>query len=77
MKKKRFRFQWGAFLLLIFYGGLFFLLFTRMVTLQATGEVEGQELAARAAAKYGKESVITANRGKIYDQNGQVIAEDT
>ena len=48
-----------------------------MVTLQATGEVEGQELAARAAAKYGKESVITANRGKIYDQNGQVIAEDT
>ncbi|AVK83055.1 penicillin-binding protein [Lysinibacillus sp. B2A1] len=77
MKKKRFRFQWGAFLLLIFYGGLFFLLFTRMVTLQATGEAEGQELAARAAAKYSKESAITASRGKIYDQTGQVIAEDT
>ncbi|MBG9455068.1 penicillin-binding protein [Lysinibacillus sphaericus] len=77
MKKKRFRFQWGAFLLFIFYGGLFFLLFTRMVTLQATGEVEGQELAAKAAAKYSKESVITANRGKIFDANGQVIAEDT
>ncbi|MGE7672413.1 penicillin-binding protein [Lysinibacillus sp. NPDC094403] len=77
MKKKRFRFQWGAFLLLIFYGGLFFLLFTRMVTIQATGEVEGQELAARAAAKYSKESAITASRGKIYDANGQVIAEDT
>lgn len=77
MKKKRFRFQWGAFLLMIFYGGLFFLLFTRMVTLQATGEAEGQELAARAAAKYSKESAITANRGKIYDRTGQVIAEDT
>ncbi|KOS69577.1 penicillin-binding protein [Lysinibacillus contaminans] len=77
MKKKRFRFQWGAFLLLIFYGGLFFLLFTRMVTLQATGEVEGQALAAKAAAKYQKESAITANRGKIYDTNGKVIAEDT
>lgn len=77
MKKKRFRFQWGAFLLFIFYGGLFFLLFTRMVTLQATGEVKGQELAAKAAAKYSKESVITANRGKIFDVNGQVIAEDT
>lgn len=77
MKKKRFRFQWGAFLLFIFYGGLFFLLFMRMVTLQATGEVEGQELAAKAAAKYSKESVITANRGKIFDANGQVIAEDT
>ncbi len=77
MKKKRFRFQWGAFLLLIFYGGLFFLLFSRMFMLQATGEVEGQELAARAAAKYSKESVISASRGKIYDTNGQVIAEDT
>ncbi|MFJ7950423.1 penicillin-binding protein [Lysinibacillus sp. NPDC096418] len=77
MKKKRFRFQWGAFLLLVFYGGLFFLLFARMVTIQATGEVEGQELVARAAAKYQKESVITANRGKIYDTNGNVIAEDT
>ncbi|MFJ8515356.1 penicillin-binding protein [Lysinibacillus xylanilyticus] len=77
MKKKRFRFQWGAFLLLIFYGGLFFLLFSRMFMLQATGEVEGQELAAKAAAKYSKESAITASRGKIYDANGQVIAEDT
>ncbi|MFJ5791445.1 penicillin-binding protein [Lysinibacillus sp. NPDC093197] len=77
MKKKRFRFQWGAFLLLVFYGGLFFLLFTRMVTLQATGEAEGQALAAKAAAKYNKESAITANRGKILDRNGQVIAEDT
>ena len=77
MKKKRFRFQWGAFLLLIFYGGLFFLLFSRMFMLQATGEVEGQELAAKAAAKYSKESAITASRGKIYDTNGQVIAEDT
>ncbi|MFJ6207861.1 penicillin-binding protein [Lysinibacillus sp. NPDC092081] len=77
MKKKRFRFQWGAFLLLIFYGGLFFLLFSRMFMLQATGEVEGQELAARAAAKYSKESAISASRGKIYDANGQVIAEDT
>ncbi|QPQ37035.1 penicillin-binding protein [Lysinibacillus sp. JNUCC-52] len=77
MKKKRFRFQWGAFLLLVFYGGLFFLLFTRMITLQATGEVEGQALAAKAAAKYNKESAITANRGKILDRNGQVIAEDT
>lgn len=77
MKKKRFRFQWGAFLLLIFYGGLFFLLFSRMFMLQATGEVEGQELAARAAAKYSKESAISASRGKIYDAKGQVIAEDT
>ncbi|GLC87557.1 penicillin-binding transpeptidase domain-containing protein [Lysinibacillus piscis] len=77
MKKKKFRFQWGAFLLLIFYGGLFFLLFARMVTIQVTGEAEGQALAARAAAKYNKESAITASRGNIYDHAGQIIAEDT
>ncbi|GAB0167290.1 penicillin-binding protein [Lysinibacillus sp. CTST325] len=52
-------------------------MFSRMFMLQATGEVEGQELAARAAAKYSKESAISASRGKIYDTNGQVIAEDT
>ncbi|MEG0260234.1 MAG: penicillin-binding protein, partial [Lysinibacillus sp.] len=60
-----------------FYGGLFFLLFARMVSIQVTGEVEGQELAAKAAAKYQKESVITADRGKILDRNGKIIVEDT
>ena len=77
MKKKRFRFQWGAFLLLVFYGGLFLLLFFRTVYIQATGEVEGQTLAAKATALYEKESVITASRGKILDANGSTIAEDT
>lgn len=77
MKKKKFRFQWGAFLLLVFYGGLFLLLFARIISIQLTGEVEGQVLAAKAAALYEKESIITANRGKILDANGNTIAEDT
>ncbi|WP_416144989.1 penicillin-binding protein [Planococcus koreensis] len=75
--KKKFRFQWGAFLLFLVFAGLFFLLTARIVTIQATGSVEGQELAARAAAKYSQEEVLTAKRGKILDRNGEVIAEDT
>ncbi|TWT28101.1 penicillin-binding protein [Planomicrobium sp. CPCC 101110] len=75
--KKKFRFQWGAFLLFLLFAGLFFLLFARIVTIQATGQVEGQELAAKAAAKYSQEQVLKAERGKILDRNGEVIAEDT
>lgn len=75
--KKKFRFQGGAFLLFLLFAGLFFLLMTRIITIQATGKVEGQELAAKAAAKYSQEEVLTAERGKIIDRNGEVIAEDT
>lgn len=75
--KKKFRFQWGAFLLFLVFAGLFFLLTARIVTIQATGSVEGQELAAKAAAKYSQEEVLSAKRGKIIDRNGEVIAEDT
>ncbi|WP_176400037.1 penicillin-binding protein [Ureibacillus sinduriensis] len=77
MKKKRFRFQWGAFLMLVIYGGLFFALFIRIFYIQSTGEVKGQQLEAKAAALYGKEAILTAERGKILDRNGGVIAEDT
>ena len=77
MKKKRFRFQWGAFLMLVIYGGLFFLLFIRIFYIQSTGEIKGQQLEAKAAALYGREAVLTAERGKILDRNGGIIAEDT
>ncbi|ETP68673.1 hypothetical protein G159_11285 [Planococcus glaciei CHR43] len=75
--KKKFRFQWGAFLLFLVFAGLFFILTVRIVSIQATGTVEGQELAAKAAAKYQQEEVLAAERGKILDRDGQVIAEDT
>lgn len=75
--KKKFRFQWGAFLLFLVFAGLFFILAARIVTIQATGSVEGQELAAKAAAKYSQEEVLAAKRGRIIDRNGEVIAEDT
>ncbi|WP_422123604.1 penicillin-binding transpeptidase domain-containing protein [Planococcus sp. X10-3] len=75
--KKKFRFQWGAFLLFLVFAGLFFLLLARIVAIQATGQVEGQELAAKAAAKYSQEEELAAERGKILDRTGEIIAEDT
>ncbi|TSI11512.1 penicillin-binding transpeptidase domain-containing protein [Lysinibacillus sp. BW-2-10] len=63
--------------MLLLYGGLFFALLIRIFYIQATGVVDGQKLEAKAAALYGKEAVLTAERGKILDRNGNVIAEDT
>lgn len=63
--------------MLFIYGGLFFALFIRIFYIQATGQVEGEELKAKAAALYQKEAVLSADRGKILDRNGNIIAEDT
>lgn len=75
--KKKFRFQWGAFLMLLAYGGLFFLLFGRLLFIQVTGEAEGKVLASLAESKYARESNLPASRGTIVDRNGELIASDT
>ena len=74
---KKFRFQWGAFLMFLLYGGLFFVLLSRFVFIQVTGTAEGEVLASKADDKYGRVQEIPANRGNIVDRNGEVIAEDT
>ncbi|MFC4409304.1 penicillin-binding protein [Chungangia koreensis] len=61
----------------LLYGGLFFVLFVRMFLIQATGEAEGQALAALADKKYSRETTLSASRGVIYDQSGETIAKDT
>ncbi len=61
----------------LLYGGLFFLLFGRMLFIQATGQAEGKVMAALAEAKYARESVLKADRGTIVDRNGRLIAADT
>ncbi|MEZ7171312.1 penicillin-binding protein [Sporosarcina sp. OR05] len=61
----------------IFFGGLFLLLFGRMLSIQITGEAEGKQLAMMAQAQYAREAVLQAERGKIVDRNGEVIASDT
>ncbi|WP_338655790.1 penicillin-binding protein [Sporosarcina psychrophila] len=75
--KKKFRFQWGAFLMFLVYGGLFFLLFGRILFIQATGQAEGKVMATLAESKYARESVLKADRGTIVDRNGELIASDT
>ncbi|KIL47623.1 penicillin-binding transpeptidase domain-containing protein [Jeotgalibacillus campisalis] len=69
--------NWGAYLLFLVFGALFFILLTRFLTLQITGEAEGRDLAAQAEAQYARERTLEAERGKIVDRNGEVIAEDT
>ncbi|VDG97406.1 Penicillin-binding protein 2X [Lysinibacillus sphaericus] len=63
--------------MLLLFGGLFFLLFGRMLLIQITGQIDGRPLAAMADQKYLKESVLKANRGQIVDRSGEVIATDT
>lgn len=77
MKKRRFRYQYGAFLMFLIFGGLFLLLYWRFVSIQATGVVKGHELEAEALARYETGYVLSADRGKILDRNENVIAEDT
>lgn len=61
----------------ILYGGLFFLLFGRLLFIQVTGEAEGKALAAMAEAKYARQSILAADRGKILDRNDELIVSDT
>ncbi|HWK24242.1 MAG TPA: penicillin-binding protein [Ureibacillus sp.] len=63
--------------MLVIYGGLFFALFIRIFYIQSTGEIKGEQLKVKAAALYEKDAVLTAERGRILDRNGGVIAEDT
>jgi penicillin-binding protein 2B len=75
--KKKFRFQWGAFLMFLVYGGLFFLLFGRILFIQVTGQAEGKVMATLAESKYARESILKADRGIIVDRKGELIASDT
>lgn len=67
----------GAAILFIIFGLLFFVLVIRFITIQYTGEAEGKVLAAKAAQLYMRKDVMKAQRGSIFDHNGEVIAEDT
>lgn len=61
----------------VFFGGLFFLLFGRLLSIQITGQAEGRQMAVMAEAKYAREAILQAERGKIIDRNGELIASDT
>lgn len=77
MGKKQPNMNAGATVLFVIFSLLFFILLFRFVSIQVTGEVHGQALAARAQQKYSNEKVIEAVRGTIFDRKGEVVAEDT
>lgn len=67
----------GAAILFVIFSLLFFVLIIHYVTIQVSGEAKGQVLAAKAQQKYTKERIIDAERGTIFDRNGEVVAKDT
>ncbi|MFP5109064.1 penicillin-binding protein [Neobacillus sp. C211] len=77
MNKKQPYMNAGAAILFGIFGLLFFVLLFRYFSIQISGEVDGQPLAAKAQEKYSREGNLAALRGDIFDRNGEVIAEDT
>ncbi|MBM4764027.1 penicillin-binding protein [Bacillus sp. B15-48] len=77
MNKKHPQMNVGAAGLFVLFSLLFFILIYRFLSIQITGEVHGQALAARAQQKYSNETIIEAVRGTIFDRTKEVIAEDT
>ena len=63
--------------MLLVFGGLFFILFGRILFIQTTGQVDGKELAKIAANQYEKNAVLQASRGSIVDRDDSPIASDT
>ncbi|RIN91767.1 penicillin-binding protein [Mammaliicoccus sciuri] len=76
-KIKRKKNKIGAVLLVSFFGLLFFILAVRYSYLMISGHSAGEDLAYRASEKYLRQTVAEPERGKIYDRNGKVLAEDT
>ncbi|MFJ5761731.1 penicillin-binding protein [Neobacillus sp. NPDC093182] len=77
MNKKQPYMNVGAAGLFGLFGLLFFILLFRYFTIQFTGEVGSQPLAAKAEQKYSRTGNLEAVRGVIYDRNEVVISEDT
>jgi penicillin-binding protein 2B len=77
MNKKQPYMNFGAAGLFALFGLLFFILLFRYFSIQITGEVGSQPLAAKAQQKYSRTGNLEGARGVIYDQKGEVISEDT
>ncbi|EKU50379.1 penicillin-binding protein [Staphylococcus massiliensis] len=66
----------GAVLLIGIFGLLFFLLVFRYGFIMLTGHSSGQDLIMKANEKYLTQKEQEPERGKIYDRNGKILAED-
>lgn len=77
MTKRKLLRSKGAFFLFFAFGIVFLTLFTRIVYIQITGEVQGNDLKERATEIRARKEVLPAERGKIVDRKGAIIVEDT
>src|SRR5699024_9261210 len=66
----------GAVLLILGFGLLFFMLVLRYSYIMLTGHSSGEDLIMKANEKYLVNTQQQPERGKIYDRNGKVLAED-
>ncbi|MGJ9381312.1 penicillin-binding protein [Salipaludibacillus sp. CF4.18] len=62
------------FLFLLFI--VFVVIFSRFVYIQAAKEVQGVDLEELVAKRWSQTNVIDGERGSIYDNNGDVLAEE-
>lgn len=66
----------GAVLLVSFFGLFFLLLTIHISKLMLTQKASGVDLVREAQKKHFRETTNSAERGKIFDRDGDVIAED-
>ncbi len=77
MIKKQPNMNAGAAILFVIFSLLFFVLICRYFSIQISGEVGGEPLAAKAKQKYSRLGTIEAQRGTIFDRNREIVAEDS
>jgi penicillin-binding protein 2B len=77
MNGKRKEIRIGALVLFLAFSAVFLILFSRFTYIAVSGEVEGVNLAAQASEKYLKNKILEADRGTIFDKNGEILAEDS
>src|SRR6478609_8670875 len=77
MMKKQKNMNVGAAILFLIFSLLFFILIIRYFSIQISGEVGGEPLAAKAQQKYSRVGVLEAQRGTIFDRTGEIVAEDS
>ena len=61
---------------LLVYSDCSFILVLRISYIMITGHSNGQDLVMKANEKYLVKNAQQPERGKIYDRNGKVLAED-
>lgn len=59
------------------YSACSFCIDLQVFSIEISGEINGQPLAAKAQQKYNRVGTLQASRGTIYDRTGAVVAEDT